>query len=84
MKSYERIISVEPLPDYRLLLVFADKPEVKRVYDVKPLLKYEVFKDLKNEAFFKTAFIEGASIAWNDDIDICPENLYMDSVPYEE
>lgn len=76
------IKSVAPLDDFMLLLEFNN--EEKRVFDVKPLLDKPVFQPLKDmELFRKVHIIYDYTIAWNDEIDMCPDSLYLDSIPFE-
>lgn len=72
--------AVEAMEDYKLLLTF-EKGE-KRIFDFKPYLKYKINAPLKNPSFFKKVYADGTSVAWNDDLDFCPETLYEESVPY--
>lgn len=68
------------MDDYKLLLEFNN--DEKKVFDVKPLLDKPVFQPLKSKAFFdKVHIIYDYTIAWNDEIDMCPDSLYTDSVP---
>ncbi len=67
-------IEVKYLYDYKLLITFSTGEE--KVYDAKHLLKYKIFEKLKNKDFFSTAKINNGSIAWNDELDIAPEELY--------
>lgn len=79
------VIKALPIDDYKLRLYFSNG-EVK-VYDIKPLLKKKSFEILKDKTRFSKVKINDRAIVWNftgnelDDIDICPENLYWDSVP---
>lgn len=73
---------VKPNDDYTLMLSFADGK--KGIYDVKPLLQYKICEPLKNIGFFMLAHIECGTVVWNDDIDLDPEGLYMDSKPITE
>ena len=49
-------------------------------FDVKSYLEYKQFEKLKNPNFFKTVKIGGLSIEWGEGIDICPDELYNNSV----
>lgn len=77
------IISVQPLSDYKLLLEF-DNGE-KRICDITPLLTKPVFAFLKDTAYFNSVYLEYGAVTWKDyngnEIDICPDKLYMDSLP---
>ena len=71
--------SVVPQENYTLLLTFADGK--KRLYNARPLLNKPIFADLKSLPFFRQARVSGATVMWNDDVDIAPEYLYENSVP---
>lgn len=74
------IKDVKPLDDYKLLLTFGN--DEIRVFDVKPLLEFPVYKTLKDKNLFsKVHIIYDYTIAWNSDIDMCPDSLYSDSTP---
>ena len=49
---------------------------------MKPLLGKGVFKELKDEKLFKTVKVSFDSIEWANGIDVDPETLYEDGVPY--
>lgn len=80
MKS---VISVKPLENHKLLLEF-DNGE-KRIRDITPLLSKAVFAFLKDDTLFNTVYIEYGAVTWKDsngmEVDICPDKLYIDSVP---
>jgi len=74
----KQIIKVKALNNYNLLLKF-DNGEIK-IFDVKPLLDKPVFQPLKNKNLFKKVHVVyDYTIGWNDDIDMCPDSLYMQS-----
>lgn len=86
-----RIKAVEPLENYVLLLTF-DNGEVKKYNMLNELTG--VFSVLKSKEKFNSVFINDVgNIAWNIDdnldsfvhwenqIDLCKDMLYMESVP---
>ncbi|MBO5348495.1 MAG: DUF2442 domain-containing protein [Clostridia bacterium] len=73
-----KAIEVKPLQNYTLQITF-DTGE-SGIFDVKPYLEYIQFKDLKNEELFKTVKVAGLSIEWDNGADICPEELYNQTV----
>ncbi|MDR1191582.1 MAG: DUF2442 domain-containing protein [Verrucomicrobiales bacterium] len=72
------VIAVTPEPEYLLRLEFANG-EVRR-YDVKPLLDFGVFKALRNPALFNGARVCDGTTEWPNEVDICPDALYEESV----
>ena len=73
-----KAINVEPQPDYCLLVTFSNNE--KRLFDVKPYLDFGPFKELKNPAYFNMVRLGGLSIEWLHGQDICPDELYYNSV----
>ena len=71
-------VYVKPLDDYKLLLRFDNKEE--RIFDVKPYLKDSYFSPLKSKAIFKTVKTNQLTVEWIGNIDICPDELYYNSV----
>ena len=76
-----RAVAVKPLPAYRLLVTF-DNQE-RRVFDVQPYIRGSWFGQLKDPAVFNAVQIGGLSIEWPGGQDICPDELYSNSVPSE-
>lgn len=76
-----KLVSVEPLDDYKVLLTFSNNE--KRIKDMKPYLDKGVFKKLKDKNFFNSVHISFDTISWDDEIDICPDTLYETSIPLE-
>ena len=77
---YFAIKEVKTIDDYKLILTFED--DSVRIFDMKPLLRKGVFKELKDEKLFKTVKVSFDSIEWANGIDVDPETLYEDGVPY--
>ena len=75
-----RLTSVELLGNYKLLLTWTNGE--KRIFDATKLLNYKVFSALRNETFFNNIKILNGTIAWENDIDYCPDTLYLESTPY--
>jgi len=72
-----RVEDVRPMADYRLEITFSNG-EIG-VYDCRPLLDFGVFKELKDEAYFRRAYASGGTVVWPHEQDICPDTLYVDS-----
>lgn len=82
---FHRIKSVNPLPDYRLSVQFAEG--VTKEYDVKPLFeKWDVFTSFKEhpESFYDVAVdVGGYGVIWNDDIDLSCDELFENGITVE-
>lgn len=74
-----RVKKVEANDNYELLLTF-NNGEVKK-FNARELLKYPMYEPLKNIGFFKLVKVDNMCVYWNDEIDICPDTLYEQSVP---
>ncbi len=74
-----RVKKVKPEADYRLRLTFTDNSV--RVFDVKPLLKKGVFRELKGKKDFNSVRAAFGSVQWSGGQDICPDTLYEASLP---
>ena len=71
-------IEVKPLEDYKLLVTFENGE--KKVYDVKPLIRGDWFGKIKDMNVFNTVHIVGISVDWEEGQDVCPDDLYYNSV----
>lgn len=72
-----KVVAVKANHDYTLDLKF-DDGSVKR-FDVKPYLKYEVFKELRDLSYFKQATIAFGTVQWPHQQDISPDTLFLES-----
>ena len=71
-------VSVHSLGKYRLHIRFTDGVEGE--VDLKHLALQGVFKIWEENDFFDKVYIdnETGAIAWNDQIDVCPDTFYLD------
>jgi len=76
-----RVMAVVPNDDYTLTLTFTNG-EVRR-YDMKPWLDRGVFRELQNIGYFRCARVTFGTVEWPNEQDLCPDMLYLDSVPVE-
>lgn len=70
-------IRVKPLSDYKIQVKFSDG--VEGVVDLSHLVGKGVFVSWKKKGEFEKVHIdaESGAIAWNDQIDLCPDTIYM-------
>lgn len=69
---------VKPLTDYKLEIEF-DSGE-KKIFDVKPYIKGEWYSELQDIEYFNSVFANGYTVEWPNGQDICPDELYYNSV----
>jgi hypothetical protein len=72
-----RVRSVLAKDDHTLEIEF-DNGETG-VYDCTPYLDFGVFRELRDLGYFQQARVEGGTVAWPHEQDICPDTLYHDS-----
>ena len=79
---FHKVKSVTPLPNYMLLVHFADG--VAKQYDVKPLFEsmedFNAFQTLPGLFEQVTADPGGYGISWNDDLDLACDELWSNGV----
>lgn len=73
-----RVTAVTPTDDFKLEITFANG-EIG-IFDCTALLDIGVFKELGHLDYFKRAFVDGGTVAWPREQDICPDTLYADSI----
>ena len=44
----------------------------------------QFYSNLKERSYFETVRPSGVSVSWPNGEDVCPENLYYESVDYSE
>jgi hypothetical protein len=75
---YFAVTEVTPLENYKLSLKFKNGEE--KIFDMKPYLEIGIFKELKDEALFKTVRVSFDTVEWANEADVDPETLYKDSI----
>lgn len=73
-----KAIDVKVLENYQLEISF-DNDQIK-IFDVKPYFKFKIFKELEDINKFNKVKISGLSIEWDNGADICPDELYNNSI----
>jgi hypothetical protein len=72
-------VAVTAAEDYSLKVTF-NNGEMRR-FDVRPYLAYPAFEALKTGCLFAQARVAHNTVVWNDEVDIAPESLYLESTP---
>ena len=72
------VTAVEPHDDYTMTVTF--RYGEKKLYDMRPLIDgekaFKPYAPLIDIDLFMQAHPDGCSVAWSDEIDIAPEELY--------
>jgi len=77
-----KVISVEPLENYKLRLKLSDGRT--GIFDVIPYLDMGVFRELKNPGYFRRVYIDYGTVVWPHEQDIAPDTIEMDLQPEPE
>jgi hypothetical protein len=73
---FAQLSSVKPLNNYSIFVAYKDG--VQGVVDLQHLAKKGVFIQWdENNLFQKVHISDYGAIAWNDDLDICPDSVYL-------
>ena len=71
-------VHVEPLDNYFISVLF-DNGE-KKEFDVKPYIKGTWYGELADPVYFSSVMTNGYSVEWANGQDLCPDELYYNSV----
>lgn len=71
--------TVKPLPDYRIYVEIEDGR--RGIFDVKPYLDRGVFRELRDEVYFRQVGILFGAVTWPREQDIAPETLLEEMIP---
>jgi hypothetical protein len=80
MKSYPKILKVEPIAGKKLLVTFNNN--IQKIYDCFPLIDDEIFKPLLNDAFFNSVQTDkhGYGVIWSDELDLSESELWINGL----
>jgi hypothetical protein len=67
------------LDDYIIHLIFTNGQE--KIFDLKPYLKYPVFKPLQDKQELQSFRIVEGTIEWSCGADLSPDTFYLESKP---
>ena len=72
------VVDVKPEKDYTLRLWFENGEE--GILDMKPYLDRGIFRALRDEEMFRTVRPFIGTIQWENEADLCPDTVYLESV----
>ena len=75
-------IEVKALEDFLLYIKFQNGEE--KIYDMKDMLKFDFYKNLRTRENFKNVKVYGITLKWSTGEDIAPEKIYFNSTPIQE
>lgn len=75
----EQPIEVKALENFLLYIKFKNNEE--KIYDMKEMLKFDYYKNLRNKENFKKVKVFGITLKWSTGEDIAPEKIYFNSIP---
>ncbi|PKY12255.1 hypothetical protein B1757_00030 [Acidithiobacillus marinus] len=83
---YWDVRTVVPLSDYRIYVEIADGR--RGIFDLKPYLDRGVFRELRDQHYFRQVGILFGAVTWPHEQDIAPETLLeemtvVESMPNE-
>lgn len=74
--------TVKLLPEYRLYVEIEDGR--RGIFDMKPYMERGVFRELKDERYFRRVGILHGAVTWPHEQDIAPETLLVEMAPVQE
>ena len=77
-----KVTAVKANDDFSLELRFSDGSV--KIFDTKPYLDYEVFRELKDLNYFRQVALAFGTVRWPHEQDISPETLYIEGLPVSD
>lgn len=71
-------VGVKAMPDHRVEVTFDNG--IVKLFDVTPYIKGSWYGELADENYFQSVRANGFSIEWAHGQDICPDELWEDSI----
>ncbi|MBU2445302.1 MAG: DUF2442 domain-containing protein [Bacteroidetes bacterium] len=72
----KKLIEVKPLDDYKIWVKYSDG--IEGIVDLSNFVGKGVFKIWNNYSEFQKVSIgESGELKWNDNIDLCPDSIYL-------
>ncbi len=81
METLLDVINVKATSDYLLHLEFENGEQ--RIFDMAPYMEKRPFVRLKGTSLFTMAKVDYGTVVWPGNIDIAPETLYHNSIPFQ-
>ena len=75
MWNFNKVVKIDYLQNYVFKIVFDDNSSGEVDFS-EYIERWDVFKSLRDLKLFKSAIIDGGTIAWENGLDIAPETLY--------
>ena len=75
-------VEVKPLENFLLYIKFKNGEE--KIYDMKEMLKFDFYKNLRIKGNFKRVKVFGITLKWSTREDIAPEKIYFNSIPLQD
>lgn len=76
---YWDVKNVKPLPNHRIYVEIEDGR--RGVFDLTPYLDLGVFRELRDESYFRRVGIVHGAVTWPHHQDIAPETLLAEMEP---
>jgi Protein of unknown function (DUF2442) len=74
---FPKLVAAKSLEKYRVWLKYSD--QTQGFIDLSSLAHQGVFETWEHENLFEKVYIDKISnaLAWNEEIDLCPDSLYL-------